>query len=472
MPLLDLPGPFVDNANVPVSPTDVNALIRAALTVDGLSYRRVPAFDSAASLDTGSPDRYDAGTFRVWWGGLVMQTGMTTLTITGTMTKSGAASLQFLLNSVVFATQTTDGTFTKTISLSGYADGTLLEIEVQVLNQPNASGTYLISDCYADTPAPTTAYPGKAIFGPTYQAANFAQLVRCVQHCADRIGQVPRPAQLSHRYGLGGTGSSTRPTWTAQERIYTGYVTKYYSNDILRVYGTAYIGPGDERLRIDLNGTTIYIGPTWGPGTYGISVPYALAGAIGTRARVDLAYEAVGPGVATWDRSRYTIDYVGSEPDASGYAAATPPGDLAALASYSQSDLTARLNAIATIVDDTKQRLDANSALWGRVRATRRRYAKRDGQDANIARYAPRLTRQFDRLVVVGKAVKLGWGPLILASPLTKDYSWEPAYSQTVNDGDSISTKVVYLDSCKGLTVGQPYYLLGDVRYAAEDNKS
>lgn len=474
--LHDVPT-FYDGVDMILSAADLRALRRNAAIVDGLSYRPMPCFDSSAGLDTYTVGYYPSSPpFRIWNGYFRFRSGMATLTIVGSATPAGAETIKVFLNGggAAVATITPSSSFTQNITISGlgYTDGQIVQVELQVQGSAATSGArYVIYDIYASPISYATPWPGVPTFSGTYSALKLNQLSNAATWLFGRMAATPIVPNLMMRYALGsfGTLPNLRPLWY-------GSVGRYYSNDIFRLYGV-YTNVTDiaQKLYVYINGSlAATLGP-FGPGTATISIPVALTHTLGTRVEASIWEETVTPGAvsAAWKQSRFSLTYRYSQADSSGYPYAAMPTDFTPATSISAATLDSRLNSLATILSDTKARIDATPAIWDRARAVRRWFGKNgeDTQDDFDARARPFFSRQGYRLVVRGKGVSIGFGAITVPSDPQKGPLYDKhTYGRTesVVDGDKVDTKTVYLDSIEGLVPGTTYQLLGDVQYAEE----
>lgn len=473
--LHDLPGPFVDDVDVPVGASDVNALIRLALDLDGASYRRMEAFDSGAHIETeyfaaNAPSSYYGRRYTIPY-----IAGMTQIVVAGNFNRFASETVSIRVNGTQKDTITTSGLFSKTLTVSGSdAPNGIFEVDLVVLSSSSSGSFYnplQMLACYAVRPTPG-GWPGTPTYtnassGASYPAANFSQLLTVAQWLADYMYDLPRCLQLAHLWTpVNYPRVETRP-------VYSGAIGRYYTQDVLRLNGVAITYRSQERMIVKVNGSTVYTGPTWTPGSRGFSVSIALTHTLGQRASLEVLSEVQAiSGTDDTKASRYILFPVRSEADSSGYPAASAPAFLDPFGSYSQATLTATLNSVSTILANVYSRVTSNSAVFGRVWAMRRRYGWRTDHDSQIYRFAPRGERIGNRLTVRGKGVKILWGPLIQKPPQDGNpdvVEYDGTYSQDVCAGDKLETKTIYLDTLKALDVGTQYTLLGDVQCAWED---
>jgi len=475
--LHDVPT-FYDGVNMIESAPALRALRRNAALVDGLSYRQMPCFDSSAGLDTYTPGYYPAsGPFRDWNGYFRFRSGMTTLTIEGSADLQDTEVIKVYLNgsgtsslSIVPADPFSEDI---TISGLGYTDGQIVQIELKVENtgSSTAAGRYVIYDIYASPISYATPWPGVPTFSSTYSALKLNQLSNAAIWLFNRMAATPIVPNLVMRYALGsfGTSPNLRPLWY-------GSVGRYYSNDILRIYGEfTNVTDVAQRLKVYLGGSLAYTSSNYGPGTWPISIAIALTHTLGERIEASVWEETVTPGAvsAAWKQSRFSLLVRRSEADGSGYPYATMPSDFTAATNIGATTLNGRLNALATVLSNAKARIDARPEIWGRARAVRRWFGK-NGEDTQgnfDARARVGLIRQGYRLVVKGKGVSIAFGPITVPSDPQKGPQYDThTYGKTTSviDGDKADTRTIYLDSIEGLVPGTLYVLTGDVQYAEE----
>ena len=136
----------------------------------------------------------------------------------------------------------------------------------------------------------------------------------------------------------------------------------------------------------------------------------------------------------------------------------------------SAATIASRLNSLATIIDDTRTRLQNAPWVWSRAYAMRNLYIKDGISDgAREPRARPSLKRQGTQLIVRGKGVTMNWGGIALPTNEPGKgggkYAWDNhTFSNTKSliDGDKVETKTIYLDTIADLYPGTYYELSGD----------
>lgn len=480
MPIVDLPPAFVNGVGQPLSATYLNALRTAAIQLDAWSYRIMPSFDSSAGLDTKTPGYYPAAPpFRIWRGYFRWRTGMTTLTIIGrTASAPAGATVKTYVNDAGVASDTIasplPSTFTRTISISsGYTDGQVVAVEIKAEGSGvTTTMEIVIHDIYAGPIAFGTAWPGTPTFAGTYDSGKLNQLINACQWLYDRMNVTPMVPQRAQVYALGPFGNRA---YEQHYPLYYGGIQRSYSDSKVRVIGYfTNVTSTSIRWKIYLGGSLAFTSATVGPGTYTIYDSVALTNTVGTRTEIAIFAEVIDPGpnnppTAPWRQSRWSILVVQEEPSTS-YPYATPPAAFTQ-AAISATTLNSRLNSIATMLSDTKARIDADTHVWGRARAVRRWYGLTEATNGNYDKRAPIVfIRRGDRVIVSGKGVNIGYGAFQVPSDPSKnadDYTFSQN-SQAIA-ADKVETQTVWLDSLPGLEYGVAYYVTGEgSRYAEE----
>lgn len=479
MPVIDMPPAFVNGVNQPDSATYLNAIRKAAIQLDAWSYRILGAFDSSAGEDTKTAGQYTnivgGIPFRTWRGYFQWMTGMTTLTIVGRTSGAPAgATLKTYVNDSGTAADTISSplpaTFTRTISISsGYTDGQIVAVEIKVETAYTATMEIVIHDVYASPVAYSPTWGGTPTFSGTYDAGRLNQLVDACNWLYGRIDATPMIPRRAQLYALGPFGDPSGSPLHGHWPLYYGAVQRSYTNSILRVAGFfVNVTSTAMHFTIYVNGALAYTSPDVGPGTWPFFIPIVLTNAVGTRTEVSIFGEVVtagpnNPPVTQWYFSRFTIQYVREEPSSSGYPYASSPAAFTQ-GSISPSSLNSALNSISTIVANTKSRIDANPAVWGRARAVRRWYKLDEVAGGIYDKRAPIIFQRVgDRLIVAGRGVTIGFGALQPPSDPTKiidDYTF--SQTSSVIDADKVQTQTVWLDSIPGLEYGMLYYVQGE----------
>lgn len=479
--LLDIPR-AVDNVGMVLSATDLNAMRDNVALVDALTYRTLPCFDSSAGPDTTTPG-FGGGTgdpyqsLRRWRGAFRFRTGMTTLTLTGRAIQTQSEVYRVYLNNATGGSP--DATITPpvnpfsvtiTISGRGYTDGQIIPIEIDIYGNRGTTQAIVVFDIYATPVVYAPSWPGTPTFSTAFDAAKINQLVDAYTWCYGRIAQTPRVPGLVQMYALG-------PFATADVRpMYYGSVQRSYTADQL-LLSVQVVNPATTALQmlVYLGGSLAYTSPSWAPGTYNVDVTLSLSGvSVGNRAEVSvfLKITTAGP-VASWKGTRLYCKYFGTSPS-TNYPYASMPSAAVGYVDQSVATTAAFLNALSTAVANAKSRIDSNTAVWGRARAMRQYYtAREDHIDVeSLQKRAPaRFARLGDRLLVRGKKVSIGYGPLSTPSASTKAYYEDYSFQNTgsIIDSETSATQIAYLDSFKGLIPGTAYTIMGfPLEYAEE----
>jgi hypothetical protein len=475
-PVLSLPTYQINNVNAPVSVEGLVARLRdAAIDLDGWSYRRLAAFDAAAGADTAAWNLHTADDFRLWWGGLRWQTGMTTLWVTGFAASWGSATIKVYLNGsgTASATITPAAAWSGSVSISsGYANGDIILIEVRTSGNTTKTSQFVVNEVYGTPIVAPTSWPGVPTFASTYDADRFNQLIAASQNLYDRIAATPIPPTMGHFWAPGTHKVETHV-------LFAGSVLRAQSQDRLVIRGTSNIFNDAEHLEVFVDGVLAHTSATWGIGSNNaIDIAIALTNSVGDRAYV-LINEVVtnaATNIALLANhemelsSRFTFHTIRSEAT-TVYPAVAPPAAFVGDALIAPATLNSRLNAISTMLSNVNARLNTATWLWNRAYAVRRRYAQDDHQNAKLAlRHTHSFQRFGDRLIVRGNAISIGWGGRVIKpqEDAWRDYTYEYAQTKNVITGDKVDTQEIFFDDLEGLYPGQYYAVLGDVYYCSE----
>jgi hypothetical protein len=478
MPLpFDTPPAWIENVTK-LSATDFNILREAAQTLDGLSYRMMPANQSAIGAQD-LPGKHPAKNYRLWWGAFRFRAGMTTLGIETNSVPEDDEVFIVYLDGVPTTTITPGAAVVTSIDISGagYTDGQVITIEIWVAWPGDGEGTkdgyYSVMEVYAYPIVMADSYPGVPTFGTSYPASALNQLANAATWLLQRIDAVPMVVpdfthwiQATHK-----VETATLGTW---------WVRRAQSQDQLYIAITAKIFNNQERVKIYVNNALAYTSPTWTLGqtqdlyltvdmsTYSPSIAQHTLALVRIDAEVLNASNQVQP----TKNSRYIIKAVRAQAPAAGYFTSTIPDEFeGGNVATPQTDLTTALSQIATAFTNAKARIDGNTTIWGRARAFKRRTSKDEHENSkNEPVLMYRGVRRGDRLFVKGKRVKLAWGSITLK---TNDNGviyteFDFTRSQEIIGGDKIDTTEIFFDALDGLNVGQVYYITGDVIYAEE----
>lgn len=472
MPVLSLPTYQVNNVNAPISVEGLVARLRdAAISLDGWSYRKQAAFDG----NSNGWVSHAAGDFRVWWGALRWQTGMTTLSLDGFASGWGSATLKVYLNNspTAAATITLATSWTTSISIStGYSDGDIILIEVRTSGNTTKTSRYLVQEVFGTPVTVSTSWPGVPTFASTYDAARFNQMIDAAQNLYDRINAIPIPPTMGH-FWVSGTHKVDTAT------LYAGSVLKAQSQDRLVIRGSSNIFNDAEHIEVLLDGVLAYTGATWALGSNNdIDIAITLSGSVSNRVyvQIDEVVTNAATNAALFAsgqmelNSRFTFHTIRAEAT-TVYPAASPPTAFVADTPITAATLNSRLNAISTMLSNVNTRLNTATWLWNRAYAVRRRFAIDDHENSKLAGVFTHSFQRFgDRLIVSGKNVSIGWGGRVIEpqDDPWRDYKYSYAQTKNAITGDKVDVATVFLEECEGLYEGQYYAVTGECVYAAE----
>lgn len=491
MTLLEPIPLFVDDVGMVLSNADLVALRNNVAMVDSLSYRRMPCFDSSSANFTNTPSFYhgsgdDWSRWRVWKGAVRWQTGVTSLNVNGYAKRAtgGSETLTIYANGVsqaVITPSATGATFSSVTGFTGYTDGQIVTIEIRITGgSQNGSGRYIIHGIFA-SPIDYTgfAWPSAPTFAGTYSATLLNQLVSACNWLYNRMAAVPMVAGLAQMHQLGPFNLAGNITASGAP-LYYGAILRGYTEDTLTIsfYLVNQSCPGTRYL-VYLNGALMATGPTHGPGSFSdVAVIPLTSISVGSKAEVSIFAQVTAEHAdrSQWKFNYWSIALVRSQPDygsGSNYPFASLVAAPSGESTITTATLNTFLNSLSTALNNAKSRIDTNSVIWARSYAMRQWYGAGDlasNAEDEQHRARPRLVRLSDRLLLRGKSVKVGYGAITV--PMTDKglgfNQYTHANEETAIDSETEATKVVYLDSYKGLFPGSAYYLTGACTYAAE----
>lgn len=475
MTMYQTPPVFADSVGQLLSASDLDSLRHNVGLAEGSTWRWSEAFANLGGVETGWAQGNfggsTTGTVSTTWDGyLMVKSGMTTLTVEGRTNNVGSSVLSLWINGVNKQSWTPGSTsWTISQSLSGYAVGDVIQIQVKIQDNGLSSGANIfIKDIYGSPLTFATTWPGVPTFAGQYDATKLVQLSNATSWVINRSSIVPRPPLLSMRYGLGAVaGPDRRP-------IYAVTVGRYYSQQQFRFgFQVADNALPNLHTEVWMNGSLVWDSGTHPQGTSNYDVWLPLTSTtVGNRAEIEIYSNQQATIPRTQMHfSQYTIwtaTAMPNDPTIFSTPSTTPASDVL----VSDTTLNAYLNNLCTIVSNSKARIDAQPNFFNRVRAQRQAFGRpRDyTDDLQRKRNPPRFWRNGDALVVNGKNVSVGYGGVTVP---TNDrgiawYDYTFTKTQQIIDGDHVNTQVLWLDTVPGVTRGTAYYLTGEVHWAEE----
>lgn len=449
-----------------ISTDDVMTLFENALTIDSISLRGRRAWtDQLDELDNAHLNPSP-----LCRAGLLYRTGLTTLTIV-TRTANGAGhTLRVFLDDALVASFTlANSQQTHTISLTGrgWADTTIHEVAIDVTRTGETAGDYQLFDAYV-TPASALvgAWPGLPTAGAT-AVADAQQLADAQQWLLDRMAAVVMPVPQGILY-------RTLHDWTLPRLFWRGSVSPSNGAHMLTaVLGYQSFTTPAERMRLLVNGVEVATTPTITAGQRGIHTFAYNIGSFTYDVPIPVALEQVvttpWPGGQGSMPTRYNLRWVETTPSVRGYT--VPAAYSLPRESLSYSALQARLASIHAATAQVYARVTSAPDTWDRIRLFRQMpvyddYARTYYQRQLVAR----SRRYTDGLWLRGSGVKIHYGAITATPGKGEDpfYDWETTFSEDLISGEEVQDVYVGFDSLPGCVGGMPYYLTGDVRYAAE----
>ncbi|HMQ30004.1 MAG TPA: hypothetical protein PKD53_04715 [Chloroflexaceae bacterium] len=428
-----------------------------------------------------------------WWGGgFRFATGLTTLTVTTythSLGTSVAPRVRVLLNGVnrgEWLLAAGLQTHTLTISGLGYAHGQVVETRLQIvdpaaptpdLGEPANSGSprwgrYDVLDAYVGplSATVTTPWPDEPNWSTSPTSAQMTLLGARCNWLAERVGLVPWP--LWQRI-FNTPGLFWAPT---TYHLWSGAVTRGVGTRLVVQYQYIITTNTAERFRLLINGAEVATTPvltagntSWN-GLWDVNIS-GYSASVPLRLEIQSVITAARDADAGGRPSRFTLTSCRVERGSSGHL--VMPARTAPDESLSWSQLRSRLYALNSILLSVRDRITSAPDLFDRARLFRAGYAYDEGARLYLAtRHTPIQQRRAGRrLVVHGKNIRVGWGPVAILPPEERDgeVGLEFGSSETLTAADRVETREIWLDQLPGLELGMTYVLTGgDVRYAAE----
>lgn len=483
-------------------PPDGSPLSPTALNIMGDNLR---ALDEATRLGgyafTGLYGQYQTEngtqTSIIWRGGGVYRAGMTTLRVTTHTIGTVAGGDTFrIYRGDTDANGNPPGTFsdfavvagtqTHNVTLSGYADGDVVRVMVELRHASTPGGSSYTGSRPVVTMAeflPVTL-PDAAPTLPTFSSAadlnqtKLNQLADYIDWLIRRAGTRYDPLFISQ---LRRNGPFRNDLGEADPNIkWHGGIRKSALHNTLRVRGrTLRLWTGHtESIRLWLNGSVVatYSVPTT-LGESAFAFDHNISGyANDNIIRIDLDYVRTAPNVWPSPTNRWTISEIYVDSGAGG--ASTLGAWQVRQASVSAASILAWVQAARSLAGDIKARIDANGPLWAYQRLyTMRPVISGSATDTTqlqwYEEWSVPLTwrRQGEAVVGRGRALSLGYGAgwfdeaayAEKAKTIEGVGAWPLKNTKThsVVDDDAVESFQQYLDSVPGLPVGAPYNVRG-----------
>lgn len=434
-----------------------------------------------------------------WWGGgFRFETGLTTLTVvtyTHSLGTGVSPKVRVLLNGTQRAEWTLAAgqqTHTLTISGLGLTAGQVVEVSLQIVDtalilaqgaSPDLPGEaadpasphwgrYDVLDAYVGplSATYTTPWPSQPNWTNSPASSQMTLLGARANWLATRVGLVPWP--LWQRI-FNTPGLYWAPT---TYHLWSGGITRGVGTRLVVEFAYIITTNSAERFRLLVNGSEVASTAVLSAYTHKWDGRWEvdLSGySASTPLRLEI--QSVITGARDADQggrpSRFSLTRVAVERATSGHL--TMPARTAPDESMTWTALRGRLNALSANLNQIKIRVDDNPDLFDRARLFRSGYAYDEGARVYLqTRHTPVQARRLGRrLVVRGKNVRIGWGPLSILPAEEQDgeVTLEFGSTETLTPSDRVETREVWLDQLPGLELGMTYVLTGgDVRFAAE----
>lgn len=479
---------FVDT--VEFSGADGNVLRRNAIFLDGLTQQPISIFPHGLYKEahigmTKNPVTGEQP--NMWRGSFIYRTGLTNAVyiVDGTPVTNERLRIYHkkindpepgtLVHDVAYPSTAT--TVTENITASGYVDGDIIEVAVQVYFPGPTfpkTGIYNMRNAYTEEVNDLiTAYPGLPAFGAgsTVTATNLNLLSNAQDWIMNRLSLVPRVPFVAGMFALG----SHRSDVIANPRpMYYGWLNK--GNDQNTFHGVIdyYSFNGQEYIRVYIDNNLEYTSPLLQNGEVGtLDFTFDISG-YGSGGDLSVKIEQYIPsGQAQADLalygdtiidSRFTIRKLEVTDSRTYY---TPAAEFDVLESINYTTLKSRLNNFVTGTDNAYDRINNNPALFNRARMFRKKFGwdKHQVTSLNHVNLHTQV-RIGERFIVAGKDVKIAWGGYTLTKNLIENPSARDIYEfenvESLTGSDKVEIKEGFFDEFKSMFIGTQYYLLGE----------
>src|SRR4029077_6007130 len=115
----------------------------------------------------------NSGTFPIWYGNLRFKTGMTTLAVQGTSANTGSMTFKLYVNGTLRITVSPTATWNGTWTMSGFADGEVMEIRVDAdfsSGGAPSNAKYVVTTVYGTPLTYGVSWPGVPTFTTAWTA--------------------------------------------------------------------------------------------------------------------------------------------------------------------------------------------------------------------------------------------------------------------------------------------------------------
>lgn len=454
---------------VAISYADLMTFHENAIALDSMSLRGRRAWtDQLDELDNANLDPSPLCT-----ASLLFRTGLTTLTVVTKTANGSGHTLRIFFDGSQVATATlsnTTQTHTVTLTGRGWADRSIHEVAIDVDRSSGNAGDYQVLDAYVSPVSAivTTSWPGLPTFGdPT--VARGQQLAAAQQWLMDRMHAVAMPVPQGILYRTLHDWVSTPPRmfWRG------GVARSNGANQLTAVVGYQSFNTPSERMRVLINGSEVATTATITAGQQGVHTFNVDLSGYGNETLLEVMLQQVvitpWPGGLGSLPTRWNLRWVETTQSARTYT--VPTAYSQARESLTYGTLKARLNSIVSCLSQVYTRVTSNPDTWDRARLFRQMPVYDDyGREYYQRQLVARSRRFTDGLWVRGKGVTLHYGALAARPGKGEDpfYDWETTFKADLINGEAVQDVFLGFDTLPGLVGGVPYYLTGDVRYAAE----
>lgn len=477
-----------------ISATDINTLRQNGIILNALSLRGKQGFSSMHKASNWNAAERQF--LKLWRGGFKYMTGITTATFRLLTITSGPEELNIYFKresdpensngTLIYNNPTPNNASPYNVDIDltglGYNMNEVIEVLVTVESggaYTPKTGVFQVQDAYIHPLSGVTfwgTYPGLPQFAldTNISATDLNQMSNTSDWLMRRLRLAPRIPMQRLIFWPGTHKAEQYP-------LFRGSVMRANGADVVKIPITYYSYNVTDYVKIYINYTLV---GTLGPFTVGdkghtnfyhdMSASYSEATTYALH--IDNVPTSGNPVGQTYNQnSIFHIGPIEMVPAGFAYDYATPATLTSELESMTFTELKTRLQDTRNVFATIKSTIDDVPEIWDRQQMFRRRFSNDDHQENKWTRLMiASLNRIGSTLLVRGKGIKIAWGGLTIGKDFQTMQMEDPdMYSfsneEELIDGESIQTKLVYLNQFKGLFPGTVYHITGrDLIYAAE----
>lgn len=481
--------------NTEISAADINTLRQNSIILNALSLRGKQGFSSMHKASNWNAA--ERNFLKLYRGGFKYMTGITTATFRMLTITSGPEEINVYFKresdpensngTLVYNDPSPNNASQYNIDIDltglGYDMNEVIEVLITVENggaYTPKTGVFQVLDAYVHPLSGVTfygSYPGLPTFtGDTViTATDMNQMSNTSDWLMRRLRLAPRIPMQRLLFWPGTHKAEQYP-------LFRGSVMRTNNASVIRIPIVYYSYNVVDYIKIYVNYTLV---GTLGPftvGDQGATVFYynlSDGGFINNTTyalHIDNVPTTGNPNGQTYNQnSIFHIGPIDLIPAEFNYGYSTPAVLTDELESMTFSELKSRLQTTKNVFQTIKDTIDNTPEIWNRQQMFRRRFSNDDHQENKWTRLMiASLTRIGSTLLVRGKGIKIAWGGLTIGKDFQTMQMEDPdmytfSHEEELIDGESIQTKLVYLDQFEGLFPSTLYHITGrDLIYAAE----